>query len=246
MACAYAEESPLIVITGGPGKSEKRLGVQVHHEVKSYDSQFKIYQEVTEFGAVLDDPRTAAAQIPQGDRGGAEVQASGLSGSAARHGVRRHQRRSRASSRSSCASTRARSTKPRRRSSAGCSAAQNPVLIVGVEVHRFHLMPKVLRAGRAAADSGHLVVSRPRRVSDAASAVHRHLPRRVSARSRCAKSSSRPIACCCSASSSATRALACRPIASTKTTSSSAWRATCSSSITGSSTRRSTCWSIGC
>ena len=55
VACAYAEESPLIVITGGPGKSEKRLGVQVHHEVKSYDSQFKIYQEVTEFGAVLDD-----------------------------------------------------------------------------------------------------------------------------------------------------------------------------------------------
>ena len=63
VACAYAEESPLIIITGGPGKSEKRLGVQVHHEVKSYDSQFKIYQEVTEFGAVLDDPRTAAAQI---------------------------------------------------------------------------------------------------------------------------------------------------------------------------------------
>ena len=48
VACAYAEESPLIVITGGPGKSEKRLGVQVHHEVKSHDSQFKIYQEVTE------------------------------------------------------------------------------------------------------------------------------------------------------------------------------------------------------
>src|SRR6478735_7978266 len=63
VACAYAEESPLIVITGGPGKSEKRLGVQVHHEVKSYDSQFKIYQEVTEYGAVLDDPKTAASQI---------------------------------------------------------------------------------------------------------------------------------------------------------------------------------------
>ena len=63
VACAYAEESPLIIITGGPGRSEKRRGVQVHHEVKSYDSQFKIYQEATEYGAVLDDPRTAAGQI---------------------------------------------------------------------------------------------------------------------------------------------------------------------------------------
>jgi indolepyruvate decarboxylase len=63
VACAYAERSPLVVISGGPGRLEKRSGVMVHHEVKSYESQFKVYQEVVEFGAILDDPQTAAISI---------------------------------------------------------------------------------------------------------------------------------------------------------------------------------------
>jgi indolepyruvate decarboxylase len=63
VACAYAEKSPVVVISGGPGGSEKRSGVMVHHQVKSYESQFKVYQEVVEFGAVLDDPQTAATNI---------------------------------------------------------------------------------------------------------------------------------------------------------------------------------------
>ena len=63
VACAYAEKSPLVIISGGPGRLEKRSGVMVHHEVKSYESQFKVYQEVVEFGAILDDPQTAAVNI---------------------------------------------------------------------------------------------------------------------------------------------------------------------------------------
>ena len=63
VACAYAEESPLVVVSGGPGRAERRAGVHVHHEVKSFESQFKVYQEVTEYGAILDDPKTAAAHI---------------------------------------------------------------------------------------------------------------------------------------------------------------------------------------
>jgi indolepyruvate decarboxylase len=63
VACAYAEESPLIVISGGPGQLEKRSGQHVHHEVKSFDSQFNVYKEVTEFGAIIDNQQTAASQI---------------------------------------------------------------------------------------------------------------------------------------------------------------------------------------
>src|ERR1044072_5081805 len=33
VACAYAEESPLVVLSGGPGRIEKRAGLPVHHEV---------------------------------------------------------------------------------------------------------------------------------------------------------------------------------------------------------------------
>ncbi len=63
VACAYAEESPVVVISGGPGRQEKRAGIPVHHEVKSFESQLKVYAEVTEYAAILDDPQTAAGHI---------------------------------------------------------------------------------------------------------------------------------------------------------------------------------------
>lgn len=63
VACAYAEESPLVVLSGGPGRAEKRAGLHVHHEVKTYESQLNVYREVTEYSAILDDPRTAATHV---------------------------------------------------------------------------------------------------------------------------------------------------------------------------------------
>jgi indolepyruvate decarboxylase len=63
VACAYAEESPLVVLTGGPGRAEKAADIHVHHEVKTFESQLRVYQEVTEYAAILDDPRTAASHI---------------------------------------------------------------------------------------------------------------------------------------------------------------------------------------
>ena len=63
VACAYAEESPLVVLTGGPGRAEKAADIHVHHEVKTFESQLKVFQEVTEYAAILDDPRTAASHI---------------------------------------------------------------------------------------------------------------------------------------------------------------------------------------
>src|SRR5205085_584392 len=63
VACAYAEESPLIVLTGGPGRLEKQRAIPVHHEVKTFESQLRVYREVTEYAAILDDPATAAVHI---------------------------------------------------------------------------------------------------------------------------------------------------------------------------------------
>jgi indolepyruvate decarboxylase len=63
IACAYAEESPLIVISGGPSRAERTAGLLVHHEVKSFESQIRIYQEVVEFAAIVDNKETAAAAI---------------------------------------------------------------------------------------------------------------------------------------------------------------------------------------
>jgi indolepyruvate decarboxylase len=63
VACAYAEESPLLVLTGGPGRIERRSDMPVHHEVKSFESQINVYREVTEYAAILDDPHAAAGHI---------------------------------------------------------------------------------------------------------------------------------------------------------------------------------------
>lgn len=63
VACAYAEESPLLILSGGPGLGERRRGIHVHHQVKTFESQLKVYEEVTEYAAILDDPDTAATHI---------------------------------------------------------------------------------------------------------------------------------------------------------------------------------------
>ena len=63
VACAYAEESPLVVLSGGPGRAERHRGIHVHHQVKTFESQLKVYREVTEYAAILDDPETAAAHV---------------------------------------------------------------------------------------------------------------------------------------------------------------------------------------
>ena len=63
IAAAYAEKTPVVVLTGGPGQEERSRGILVHHQVKSFESQCRVYREVTAHQAVLDDPETAAAQV---------------------------------------------------------------------------------------------------------------------------------------------------------------------------------------
>ena len=63
VACAYAEQSPLLIISGGPEISYRRPDVYLHHVVKSFESQLKIFQEVTVDSAILDDPADAPAII---------------------------------------------------------------------------------------------------------------------------------------------------------------------------------------
>lgn len=63
IACAYAEKSPVIVISGGPSPGERKYDPLLHHKVKTFDTQKRIYDEVTCASAVLLDPETAAAEI---------------------------------------------------------------------------------------------------------------------------------------------------------------------------------------
>jgi len=63
IACAYAEQSPLLVVSGGPEVALRRPELHLHHVVKTFESQLQIYREVTVDAAILDDPESAPATI---------------------------------------------------------------------------------------------------------------------------------------------------------------------------------------
>ncbi len=63
VACAYAEQSPLLIVSGGPEVAMRRPDVYLHHVVKSFESQINIFREVTVDAAILDDVAEAPATI---------------------------------------------------------------------------------------------------------------------------------------------------------------------------------------
>ncbi len=63
VACAYAEKSPLLVISGGPSPSDRQADPLLHHKVRTFDTQRRIFEEVTCANTVLLDADTAAAEI---------------------------------------------------------------------------------------------------------------------------------------------------------------------------------------
>lgn len=63
VASAYAERVPLVVISGAPAAHEAASGLLLHHQVKTLDSQWRLFEEVTVDRARLDDPATAPSLI---------------------------------------------------------------------------------------------------------------------------------------------------------------------------------------
>ncbi len=65
VAAAYAEKSPVVVVSGGPGVGESQAGLLLHHQAKTLDSQLEIYREVTCAQVKLDNPRRTTERIAQ-------------------------------------------------------------------------------------------------------------------------------------------------------------------------------------
>src|SRR5580658_1050776 len=61
VAGAYAERSPVVVISGAPGARERLSGLLLHHQARTFDTQLAVFREITCDQAVLTD----AAQAPQ-------------------------------------------------------------------------------------------------------------------------------------------------------------------------------------
>ena len=63
VAGAYAERVPLVVLSGAPAAHEAASGYLLHHQVKTLDSQWRVFREITADRARLDDAQTAPQQI---------------------------------------------------------------------------------------------------------------------------------------------------------------------------------------
>src|SRR5438105_3884708 len=63
IAGAYAEKSPVVVISGAPGVDEKRSDPLLHHRVRDFNTQREVYEKITVASASLDDPLTAFREI---------------------------------------------------------------------------------------------------------------------------------------------------------------------------------------
>ncbi len=62
-AQAFAEKSPVVVISGAPGTNERTKKTLLHHKVRNFDTQLKVFEQLTVASTVLNDPLTACHEI---------------------------------------------------------------------------------------------------------------------------------------------------------------------------------------
>ena len=63
IACAYAERSPVVLLSGSPGLNERVNNPFLHHMVRDFSTQRDVFEKVTVASVVLDDPHTAEREI---------------------------------------------------------------------------------------------------------------------------------------------------------------------------------------
>jgi indolepyruvate decarboxylase len=145
VAGAYAERVPVVVISGAPAAHEAASGLSLHHQVKTLDSQWRIYREITVDQARLDDASRAPMEI-------ARVLAS-----AKRHSRPVYIEMPRDMTAAACGPVPAQpEAAPDPDAVRACAdevlqrlrAARRPVLMVGVEVRRFGLERPVAELAR--------------------------------------------------------------------------------------------------
>jgi len=60
---AFAEKSPVVVISGAPGIKEREKNPLLHHKVREFDTQKKVFDQLTIASTVLTDPQVAFQEI---------------------------------------------------------------------------------------------------------------------------------------------------------------------------------------
>ena len=144
VAGAYAEKSPLVMISGSPGLDERKRSPLLHHQVRDFRTQLRTFEQVTVAAEALEDPLTAPGQIDE------------ALGACLRLKQPVYFEIPRDMVHVECASPQPISSKPvvtdrqalaelLDEASAMLRNAKRPVILAGVEIHRFGLQEPLLK-----------------------------------------------------------------------------------------------------
>lgn len=149
IAGAFAEKSPVVVVTGSPGLKERSRGALLHHMVRDFRTQYEVFEKFTIAGSELNDPLTAFSEIDRVldacDRFKRPVYLEIPRDMVNVVPPVAHGYRGPVFSNDPQATAEAvRETRDR------IAAAKTPVILAGVELHRFGLQDELLRLAESA------------------------------------------------------------------------------------------------
>src|SRR5690349_3710254 len=141
---AFAEKSPVGVISGAPGMKEREKNPLLHHKVREFDTQKKVFEQLTIASTVLSDPQTAFQEIDRVLHAALRYtrpvyielprDTVGLRGLPHHRTTEFHERSDRRSLRAALTEA-----------EAMINQARRPVVLADVEIHRFGLQKLVLQ-----------------------------------------------------------------------------------------------------
>jgi TPP-dependent 2-oxoacid decarboxylase len=141
---AFAEKSPVVVISGAPGMKEREKNPLLHHKVREFDTQKKVFEQLTIASTVLSDPQAAFQEIDRVLHAALRYKRPvyielprdmiGLRGLLHHRTPEVHEKSDPAALRAALAEA-----------VEMINAARQPVILADVEVHRFVLQNELLR-----------------------------------------------------------------------------------------------------
>ena len=144
---AFAEKSPVVVISAAPGMKEREKNPLLHHKVREFDTQKKVFEQLTIASTVLSDPQTAFQEIDRvlhaALRFKRPVYIELPRDLVAVPGIPHHKTAD-IHERSDAKSLREALAEAERM----INAARRPVILADVEVHRFGLQDQLLKLAR--------------------------------------------------------------------------------------------------
>lgn len=143
IAGAYAEKSPVVVIAGSPGLSERTNNPLLHHKVKDFRTQFEVFQKLCVAGTEVLDPETAFTEIDKVLDAITRYKRPGII-ELPRDLVNVIPRMPHTPSRTTATGDPAALAEAVSEACRRISEAKRPVILAGVELHRFALQDELL------------------------------------------------------------------------------------------------------